>query len=115
VEHDHPHALEFLRKDLTNITDFFRKKGVNVLGLRDLFDFVVDATIKDGEQEAVLERLNERAEERKAALGDKADEIDVEEEVFKQIYIPRTLDEVRYLRHADVENIVCSFETVPVI
>ena len=24
VEHDHPHALEFLRKDLHNVTEFFR-------------------------------------------------------------------------------------------
>lgn len=26
VEHDHPHALEFLRSDCSNITEFFRKK-----------------------------------------------------------------------------------------
>ncbi|CAH2237108.1 jg24447 [Pararge aegeria aegeria] len=26
VEHDHPHAFEFLRKDSTNVSDFFRKK-----------------------------------------------------------------------------------------
>ena len=24
VEHDHPHALEFLRKDIHNVTEFFR-------------------------------------------------------------------------------------------
>ena len=34
VEHDHPHALEFLRKDLVNVNDFFRRKGVAVLGLK---------------------------------------------------------------------------------
>ena len=42
VEHDHPHALEFLRKDLTNVTEFFRRLGVAVLGLKELFDWVVD-------------------------------------------------------------------------
>merc|ERR1719270_1878279 len=31
VEHDHPRALDFLRKDLQNLTEFFRRKGVNVL------------------------------------------------------------------------------------
>ena len=25
VEHDHPHATAFLRKDCTNVTDFFRR------------------------------------------------------------------------------------------
>ena len=30
VEHDHPQALEFLRKDCSNITAFFRKSGVCV-------------------------------------------------------------------------------------
>ena len=29
VEHDHPHALEFLRKDLVNVNDFFRRKFPN--------------------------------------------------------------------------------------
>ncbi len=84
VEHDHPSALEFLRKDLSNITDFFRRRGVpNVLGVRALFDFVVDPNIEDEEEE--LEKISQRQAESK-------DEED--EEVFKQIYIPRTLDEV---------------------
>jgi len=45
VEHDHPHALEFLRKDCTNINFFFRKNGVSTMTLKELFDFVVDPTI----------------------------------------------------------------------
>ena len=47
VEHDHPHALEFLRKDINNVTEFFRKKRVNVLTVKELFDFVVDPTIRN--------------------------------------------------------------------
>lgn len=31
VEHDHPHALDFLRSDCLNITDFFAKRGVPVM------------------------------------------------------------------------------------
>lgn len=31
VEHDHPRSLEFLRSDCTNVTKFFRSKGVSHL------------------------------------------------------------------------------------
>jgi RIO kinase 1 len=31
VEHDHPMALDFLRRDCANINDFFKKKGLQVL------------------------------------------------------------------------------------
>lgn len=29
MEHDHPHALDFLRKDCQNVNDFFQKKVRN--------------------------------------------------------------------------------------
>lgn len=42
VEHDHPHALEFLRKDVLNILEFYRKKlSFQLMTVRELFDFVV--------------------------------------------------------------------------
>jgi RIO kinase 1 len=42
VEHDHPHALEFLRKDVLNVLEFFRKKLTEqIMTVRELFDFVV--------------------------------------------------------------------------
>ena len=57
VEHDHPNALEFLRKDLTNVNEFFRKKKINVLTVKELFDFVVDPRIErgHGEEEALVQ------------------------------------------------------------
>ena len=40
VEHDHPHAFDFLRSDLRNIEDFFSKRGAQCVGLRRAFEFV---------------------------------------------------------------------------
>ncbi|VDK85681.1 unnamed protein product [Onchocerca ochengi] len=46
VEHDHPRSLEFLRSDCSNVTKFFRSKGVPVLSTRDLFLLIADPSIK---------------------------------------------------------------------
>ena len=42
VEHDHPYALDFLRHDCNNVTEYFRRHGVLVMSLRLLFDFITD-------------------------------------------------------------------------
>ena len=91
VEHDHPHALEFLRKDLCNVTEFFRKFDIAVLGLRELFDWVVD-TRDDWEER--LDRLEDGAFSRTA---EERSNQEVDEEVFKQVFIPRRLNEVARL------------------
>lgn len=89
VEHDHPHALEFLRKDCNNITEFFKKNGVATMTLKDLFDFITDPSITLTNMDDCLEKLSEKC----------INEIDlernqVEEEVFKNVYIPQRLIEV---------------------
>jgi len=95
VEHDHPHALEFLRKDCTNINAFFQKNGVCTMTLKELFDFVVDPTINQENIEDYLDRMAELAAERNAKGGVTAEEM-VKEEVFKKTYIPQRLDEVKF-------------------
>lgn len=42
VETDHPSALDFLRKDVSNINDFFRKSiaRLNVMTTRQLFEYI---------------------------------------------------------------------------
>jgi RIO kinase 1 len=108
VEHDHPHASEFLRKDCSNVIEYFRKRVQHpIFTLREMFEFVV----KDAK--AIRESMN--LEEIKDINNDD-DLIDlylikfhesirdrpenyneihkVDEEVFKKSYIPRNLDEV---------------------
>ncbi|RYY33493.1 hypothetical protein EON62_04190 [archaeon] len=51
VEREHPRALEFLRMDCQNITDYFRRGGVVVMTPRELFDFVVHASLPNAEEE----------------------------------------------------------------
>ena len=92
VEHDHPHALEFLRKDCTNVTDFFKKNGVCVMTVRELFDFVTDPNITDDNVDDYLEKAQAIAANR--GVEEESPEETVKEEIFKKAYIPRTLDQV---------------------
>lgn len=55
VECDHPHALEFLRKDCTNITLFFgRRHNVCTMTVKELFDFITDTSISESNIDAYL-------------------------------------------------------------
>jgi RIO kinase 1 len=47
VEHAHPYASDFLRKDISNVTDFFRKKGMRVLSNYELFRYVTCKDFQD--------------------------------------------------------------------
>uniref|UniRef100_A0A3B4B013 Serine/threonine-protein kinase RIO1 n=1 Tax=Periophthalmus magnuspinnatus TaxID=409849 RepID=A0A3B4B013_9GOBI len=57
VEHDHPHALEFLRKDCTNVNDFFAKRAVAVMTVRELFDFITDLSINEANIQTYLDKV----------------------------------------------------------
>lgn len=92
VEHDHPHALEFLRKDCTNVTEFFKKKGVSTLTVKELFDFVTDISITADNLDEYLERCMEITSKR--TVEDVSEQDKIDEEVFKNAFIPRTLDQV---------------------
>ncbi|XP_063931493.1 serine/threonine-protein kinase rio1-like [Zophobas morio] len=106
VEHDHPRALEFLRVDCANITDFFRKRNVGVLPMRKLFDFITDISLNDAQIDAYLDSLQS------TLFVDTClkEEDKVDEEVFKKSYIPRTLD-TAYNFEEDVFKILRGEET----
>lgn len=93
VEHDHPRALDFLRKDSLNVNEYFRKKGVPTMTVRELFNFVTDPTITDSNIDEYLQKVQEIAAARTVQeLLTEQEKVD--EEVFKMSYIPQRLDHV---------------------
>jgi len=92
VEHDHPHALEFLRKDCTNVSQFFLKHGVSTMTVKELFDFTTDPTVSEETMEKRLEELSEKIQNRN--VDELTAQQKIDEEVFKNAFIPKRLNEV---------------------
>ncbi|EAA26880.2 serine/threonine-protein kinase RIO1 [Neurospora crassa OR74A] len=95
VEHDHPHSLEFLRMDIKNVGDFFRRKGVDTLSDRTIFDFIVNP--KGPAEEPGMKETVEQLYQTRVEVEDTAEaraEQEVDNEVFRNQYIPKTLNEV---------------------
>ncbi|KAF9115958.1 Serine/threonine-protein kinase RIO1 [Mortierella sp. AM989] len=94
VEHDHPHAFNFLRMDITNVSDYFRKKRVAVMGQKELFDFITDVNIEmtDEAMDDELERIQNNLPLNETEA--EAERRKVDDAVFTQSYIPRHLEEV---------------------
>jgi RIO kinase 1 len=99
VEHDHPRSFEFLRVDIKNVSDFFRRKSVQTLAEKTIFEFITAAegpalvTGSSDQMTEALEKLfitrrNIPNEEQDAAV----DEVDAA--VFRHQYIPQTLEQV---------------------
>ncbi|KAL5361097.1 RIO1 family-domain-containing protein [Aspergillus floccosus] len=100
VEHDHPRSLEFLRMDIKNISDFFRRKSVDVLSERAVFEFIIAA---EGPTSVTpSEPMLEAVEKLFATRNDNVEEVDTA--VFRQQYIPQTLEQV-YDIERDAEKV----------
>jgi RIO kinase 1 len=94
VEHDHPRSLEFLRMDIKNVTDFFRKKGVMTLSERKAFEFIT-AENTTVDREEMMEVIGKMMLEDQGDQDDvKGHDAEVDERVFRQSYIPKNLFEV---------------------
>jgi len=95
VEHDHPRSLEFLRMDIKNVGDFFRRKGVDTLGDRAIFNFII-ASQGPIEEPALSEAVENLYEAQPSAAGDDqaVADLEVDNEVFRNQYIPQTLEQV---------------------
>lgn len=92
VEHYHPRALEFLKKDCQCIVTFFQKKGVaDCMTMRDLFNFVTDPNLPS-DVDPYLDRLEKEISQRE----DTSNEDQVKEAVFENSFTPRTLGQVQH-------------------
>ncbi|MCJ1252984.1 protein kinase rio1 [Lignoscripta atroalba] len=103
VEHDHPRSLEFLRMDIKNVSEFFRRKGVDTLSERTTFGFVtaIEGSINTNDMEEMLEKLYTTRPENE--VDDEAEK-EVDNEVFRNQYIPQTLEQV-YDIERDAEQV----------
>ncbi|KAM0751304.1 RIO1-domain-containing protein [Meredithblackwellia eburnea MCA 4105] len=134
VEQDHPHAFDFLRSDIQNADDFFKKRGVDTIGLTRTFNYVtkdskptagLGAEETDEEMWTEAERLVSAVElegeddeedgegtDTNGSSEGKGKEVvegkrptELDEAVFAQSYIPRALDEV-YDPERDVNRVL---------
>lgn len=107
VEHDHPRSLEFLRMDIKNVSDFFRRKNILTLPERTVFQFIIgpegpiDVTAGNEEMTSAIEKLLVAREE---GDDEQQEAEDVDTAVFRQQYIPQTLEQV-YDVERDAERI----------
>jgi RIO kinase 1 len=107
VEHDHPRSLEFLRMDIKNVSDFFRRKGVNSLSERIVFGFITSSQGPEmvaGDNESMIVEIRKLFELRDQNNGDDSVADDVDAAVFRQQYIPQTLEQV-YDVERDAEKV----------
>ena len=105
VEHDHPRSLEFLRMDIKNVSDFFRRKGVDTLPERVVFQFIVSpegpTDFSNSDMGEMIEKLLSAREEGDAKQHESED---VDTAVFRQQYIPQNLEQV-YDVERDAEKV----------
>mmetsp|Transcript_5695 Transcript_5695/g.14221 ORF Transcript_5695/g.14221 Transcript_5695/m.14221 type:complete len:597 (-) Transcript_5695:161-1951(-) len=134
VETDHPSALDFLRKDASNVNDYFSKVGnLNVMTTRQLFEFITTVIPIDenNDQEIVSNPVNKESEAEMNYLEVIMKEVEtslqelltktekerrenyhqnsVDEAVFMSSFLPRSLNQVadydiRQIEKGEVEE-----------
>jgi RIO kinase 1 len=93
VEHDHPRSLEFLRMDIKNVTDYFRRKGVDTLSERACYGYIT-VVVGSTEFEGMKVMLEDMFAKRETLSDEEANKEEQDDEVFRQEFIPQNLDQV---------------------
>jgi len=120
VETDHPLALDFLRKDVVNVNDYFYRTGqLSVMTTRQLFEFITTDLVKDGEditeddaETRALDRIMSQVEAKAQSLAnasetakrDQQHQEKVDEAVFMSQFLPRSLNQVAEQEIADIQR-----------
>ncbi|XP_072991108.1 uncharacterized protein [Typha latifolia] len=87
VDLDHPSALDFLKEDCLHVTDFFKKHGVAVMTVKELFDFVIDLSIADEDVDGYLEKVQQK-------VLDRGDTVDNDDEIAPTVFV-QTVDYIK--------------------
>jgi len=103
VEQAHPNALEFLRMDCRNVTDYFAKQYTlkTILTMQQLFNYITDPTITDLNEQIYLDKIFEQVKNQ--SFNETTDEVD--ERVFERIFIPQTLDDLSQSSSKDFRQV----------
>ncbi|KAL1890347.1 Serine/threonine-protein kinase rio1 [Sporothrix stenoceras] len=108
VGHDHPQTYDFLRMDLHNIGAFFRRKGVDTLRDRTVFEFVTatpttspatsepeaDAAAAAAAIDALYDARPKTETSKGADNKETLAALEVDNEVFRTQYIPQSLHQI---------------------
>jgi len=105
VETDHPSALDFLRKDSSNVNDYFARSGnLNVMTTRQLFEFVTSINIEDTPEaesaamDSIMEHVDGNVTLMETATEDErraqSQSESTEEAVFMSQFLPRSLNQL---------------------
>ena len=91
VEPEHPMSLDFLRMDIKNVNAYFSKLGADVFPERLIFQFVISDTLEGytGDYKS-SEALGKYVS--KALPIKKTQEDEVEDEIFRSLYLVRNLN-----------------------
>ncbi|KAL6900729.1 hypothetical protein ACP4OV_005405 [Aristida adscensionis] len=95
VDLDHPSALDFLKEDCLHVSDFFKKRGVAVMAVTDLFNFVIDQNIADEDVDSYLDKVQQKIMENGG--------IDANDDEISPTVMVQTLDYVKQCE-ADIVN-----------
>jgi RIO kinase 1 len=124
VEHEHPQAIAFLRRDIVNVNAFFRGRGhQHLFTLQDLYTFIT--VVDDGDllkAQSTREQLTEylvalREEREQAGVYGPVDieQAKIDEQVFLRIEVPRSLECISDMKapNAEVRGFVEGLLAVP--